>query len=269
VRFLRGGDFSAVAPALRTILTSPSPQDLQAAAVATLSEFDDPTVPKLLLAGWGGYSPAVRTRAAEAMLRNRNWAAALLDAVEQAKVRPAAIDPVVRIRLTQYPDPGVRERAARLLQAETRDRAQVIEAYRDVLDLPADLDRGRQVFDEHCAKCHLARGERGRIGPDLSGINNRSKEELLTHILDPSFEIQPNYTNYIVVARDGHVYDGLLTGETTTAVSLRGEYEDVTLLRKDIEQIRASDVSLMPEGLEAELDHQALADVIAYLRAGL
>lgn len=269
VRFLRGGDFSAVAPALGKILASPSPQDLKVAAVMTLSEFDDPAVPELLLAGWEGYSPAVSARAAEVMLRNRNWAGALLDAVEQGKIRPAGIDPVARIRLTQHPDAAVRERAARLLQSEVRDRAQVIAAYRDVLDLPSDLARGRRVFEKHCANCHLARGERGRIGPDLSGINNRSKEELLTHILDPSFEIQPNYTNYLVVGKDGRIYDGLLTGETGHAVTLRGEYEDVTILRKDIEQIRASDVSLMPEGLEADLDHQSLADVIAYLRAGL
>jgi putative membrane-bound dehydrogenase-like protein len=269
VRFLRGGEFAAVAAALGKILTSPSPQSLQAAAVTTLAAFDDPAVPELLLAGWEGYSPAVRARAAEAMLRNRAWAGVLLDAVEGENVQPAAIDPVARIRLTQHPDPAVRERAVRLLRAEVRDRAEVIEAHRDVLGLAADLGRGRRVFDERCANCHLARGERGRIGPDLSGINNRSKEELLTHILDPSFEIQPNYTNYIVVGKDGRVYDGLLTGESANSVTLRGEYEDVTIPRNDIEQIRASAVSLMPEGLEADLDHQALADVIAYLRAGL
>jgi putative membrane-bound dehydrogenase-like protein len=269
VRFLRGGEFAAVAPVLGKILTDPSPQDLKAAAAMTLSEFEDPAVPALLLAGWDGYGPAVAARAAEALLRNRHWAAALLDAVEQGKLRPAAIDAVARIRLTQYPDAAVQQRAARLLQGEVRDRAQVVAAHRGALGLAADLGRGRQIFDQHCANCHLSRGERGRIGPDLSGINNRSKEELLTHILDPSFEIQPNYTNYIVVGKDGRVYDGLLSGETANTVVLRGEYEDVTIPRGNIEQMRASEVSLMPEGFEADLDGQALADVIAYLRAGL
>ena len=41
------------------------------------------------------------------------------------------------------------------------------------------------------------------------------------------------------------------------------------LLRKNVEEIRASNVSLMPEGLEEALSRQELADVIAYLRAGL
>jgi putative heme-binding domain-containing protein len=269
VRFLRGGEFDAVAAVLGEILTSPAPQALQQAAVVTLSEFDDASVAGLLLAGWDGYSPAVRARAAEAMLRNRDWAGALLDAVESGKIRAASVDPVARIRLTQHPDPAVGSRAARLLQAEVRDRAQVVEAHRDVIGLPADYGRGRQVFEQHCANCHVARGERGRIGPDLSGINNRSKEELITHILDPSFEIQPNYTNYLIVGKEGRLYDGLLIGETAHAVTLRGEHEDVTISRGNIEQIRTSDVSLMPDGLEADLDHQALADVIEYLRAGL
>jgi putative membrane-bound dehydrogenase-like protein len=269
VRFLRGGEFDAVAPVLSKILNSPSPQELQAAAVATLAYFDDPETPALLLAGWQGYSPAVRSRAAEALLGKRGWAGALLDAVEKGTVSAGAIDPVSRIRLTQYPEEAVRQRAERLLAAEVRDRAQVIEAHRGVSELPTDLDRGRIVFEEHCAQCHLARADRGRIGPDLSGINNRSKEELLTHILDPSFEIQPNYTNYLVVAKDGRVFDGLLIGETAHTVTLRGEYNDVTIPREAIEQIRPSEVSLMPEGLEQDLDHQQLADVIAYLRAGL
>jgi putative heme-binding domain-containing protein len=254
---------------LSKILNSPSPQELQSAAVATLAYFDDPETPAILLAGWQGYSPAVRARAAEALLGKRDWAGALLDAVEKGTIRAGAIDPVSRIRLTQYPEAAVREKAARLLAAEVRDRAQVIEAHRDVTALPTDLSRGRVVFEEHCAQCHLARADRGRIGPDLSGINNRSKEELLTHILDPSFEIQPNYTNYLVVAKDGRVFDGLLIGETAHTVTLRGEYNDVTIPSEAIEQIRPSEVSLMPEGLEQDLDHQQLADVIAYLRAGL
>jgi hypothetical protein len=34
-------------------------------------------------------------------------------------------------------------------------------------------------------------------------------------------------------------------------------------------EIRASSVSLMPEGLEKSMSRQEIADVIAYLRAGL
>ena len=43
----------------------------------------------------------------------------------------------------------------------------------------------------------------------------------------------------------------------------------MTVLKSDIAELRVSDVSLMPEGLEDALSDQEIADVIAYLRAGL
>ena len=61
----------------------------------------------------------------------------------------------------------------------------------------------------------------------------------------------------------------MLAGETAGTVTLRGEREDVTVLRRNIAELRASTVSLMPEGLEETMTRQELADVIAYLRAGL
>jgi hypothetical protein len=40
-------------------------------------------------------------------------------------------------------------------------------------------------------------------------------------------------------------------------------------LRKNVAEIRASSVSLMPDGLEKDLTKQDVVDVIAYLRGGL
>jgi hypothetical protein len=37
------------------------------------------------------------------------------------------------------------------------------------------------------------------------------------------------------------------------------------VLRDDIETLRSSGLSIMPEGLEKNLDRQAVADLIAYL----
>ncbi|MEZ5361722.1 MAG: c-type cytochrome [Bryobacterales bacterium] len=269
VRFLRGGEYSDVGPVLSKILAAPAAPELHAAAIETLTSFDDPAASKALLAGWAGYGPAARQRAVDAMIRRTGWVDDLLAAVESGEVAPQAIDPVAKIRLAEHPDEKVRERAAALFGTSRSDRAKVVEEYRDALDLKADAAHGEKVFEDNCAKCHLSQGERGRLGPDLSGINNKTREELLAHILDPSFEIQSNYTNYIVVDKQGRIYDGLLASETAETVTLRGEYENVSLRRSDIEEMRASNVSLMPEGLEKDLSRQDLADVIAYLRAGL
>ena len=59
---------------------------------------------------------------------------------------------------------------------------------------------------------------RGSVGPDLSGINNKTKDELLTSILNPSYAIEPQFTHYIVTTKDGHVHDGILARETPAAL---------------------------------------------------
>ena len=269
IRLLAGGPYDAAEPILREILTSPSPQDLQAAAAATASSFNEPPVAALLLAGWKGYGPETRLRVVAALLGRRDRVTTLLDAVDEGRIEPFAVDAVTRIKLTQYPDEAVQQRAKKLFEAEIGDRGRVVEEHRDVLDLAASAERGKEAFERECEKCHVRTAERGRIGPDLSGVNNRGKETLLSHILDPSAAIQVRYTNYVMTTKDGRVLDGLLVGETAGTVTLRGELEDVTVLRGNVEELRASTVSLMPDGLEDALTKQELADVIAYLRAGL
>jgi len=181
-------------------------------------------------------------------------------------VEVAALDVAARTRLLEQGD-----RARRLLQNQAGDRAKVVDSYRDVLKLNGDAQRGKSLFDENCSKCHMPRKQGGRVGPDLSGINNKTKDELLTSILNPSYAIEPQFTHYIVTTKDGHVHDGILARETPAVITLRGGTEegDETILRASIQEIRASSISLMPEELEKSLTRQGLADVIAYLRGGL
>jgi putative heme-binding domain-containing protein len=89
--------------------------------------------------------------------------------------------------------------------------------------------------------------------------------------MNPSYTIEPLFVNYVVTAKDGRMYDGVIANETPGAITLRGGSEDgdETILRKNIAEIRASSVSLMPDGFEEKMSKQDIADVIAYLRGGL
>jgi putative heme-binding domain-containing protein len=118
----------------------------------------------------------------------------------------------------------------------------------------------------------MPRREGGRVGPDLFGISAKTKEELLTSILNPSYAIEQRFVNYVMTTKNGRVYDGFIANETPGAVILRGRSEDgkdETVLREDVAEIRASSLSLMPEGFEDKLSRQDIADVVAYLRGGL
>ncbi len=271
VRALRGGRFDAVAPVLESILQSHAPPDVESAAVDSLAAFDDPAAGRIILANWRAYSPSARQHAIGAMLAQRNRIPALLQAVEDGRVERAALDASARSHLYDDGDPAISAKARALLENSGNSRAKVVASYQDVTALRGDVARGKKLFEENCARCHLPRRQGGRVGPDLSGINNKTREELITSILNPSYAIEPRFVNYIITTKDGRMYDGIIANETAWAITLRGGSEegDETVLRKNIESIRASSVSLMPEELEKNLGKQGLADVIAYLRGGL
>jgi putative heme-binding domain-containing protein len=64
------------------------------------------------------------------------------------------------------------------------------------------------------------------------------------------------------------VLTGIVTAETANGLTLRqADGKDETIARTNLESLRATGQSLMPEGLEAQLPKQAMADLVAYLQA--
>jgi putative heme-binding domain-containing protein len=267
---LRGGRFEPVAPVLEGILRSHAPPEVEAAAVDSLASFDETAAGTAILANWRGYGPAGRTRAIGALLGQRNRIPLLLAAIEKGEVERAALDAAARSHLYEDADRAIAAKARALLESGGTDRAKVVAEYQDAARLSGDVTRGRKLFEENCSRCHESR-RGGRIGPDLSGINNKTRPELITSILNPSSAIDPRFVNYIVTTKDGRMHDGIIAGETPSIVTLRGGPDggDETILRMNIAEMRASSVSLMPDELEKSLGKQGLADVIAYLRGGL
>ncbi|HUS08335.1 MAG TPA: PVC-type heme-binding CxxCH protein [Bryobacteraceae bacterium] len=271
IRALRGGRFDAVAPVLEKIIQTHPQPEIESAAVDSLAAFDEPAAGKTILNNWRGYSPASRKHAIDAMLAQKNRVPMLLAAVEAGQVERSALDASARSHLYDNTDPAIVQKSRQLLESTSSDRAKVVAGYHDVLTMQGDVGRGKKAFEDNCAKCHMPRRQGGRVGPDLSGINNKTKEELLTSILNPSYAIEPRFVNYILTTTDGRMFDGVIANETPGSITLRGGSEegDQTILRKNIAAIRASSVSLMPEDLEKSVNKQGLADIIAYLRGGL
>ena len=256
IRALRGGRYPSVSPILTKLVASPEGSEIQAAAIESLGSFDDPKIAQTLVENWKGYGPEARRQAIAALMSRKDRIPVLQAAVQKGAVEANAIDIAARNRL--FPD-------------QNSTRAKVVASYKDTLKLAGDITRGKKLFEDNCGKCHLPRKQGTRVGPDLSGINNKTKEELLTSILNPSYAIEPRYTYYIVTTKDGQLHDGVISSETPGMLTLRGgtEDKDDTILRKNIAEIRPSNLSLMPEGLEESLGKQGIADVITYLRGGL
>jgi putative membrane-bound dehydrogenase-like protein len=272
IRALRGGRFDSVSPMLQKILDSHADPQIETAAIDSLAAFDEPSAGKIILDHWRSYSPAGRKRAVGALLAQKDRVPLLLKAVEAGDVERAGIDAAARSVLYDNPDPAIARKARSLLEGGEGDRASVVASYREATAMPGDVAHGKKLFDDNCARCHMPRKQGGRVGPDLSGINNKTKEELLTSILNPSYAIESRFVNYVITTKDGRMHDGVIAGETPGSITLRGGSDDgldETVLRRNVTDVRASSVSLMPEGFEKDLSKKDIADVMAYLRGGL
>ena len=66
---------------------------------------------------------------------------------------------------------------------------------------------------------------------------------------------------------DGRQLTGLIAAETATSITLRrADNATDTVLRIDIEQLKSTGMSLMPEGLEKQIDQQSMADLLEFLK---
>src|SRR6185437_3620494 len=131
----------------------------------------------------------------------------------------------------------------------------------------ADLPNGRKLFEQACASCHTLFGAGGKIGPDLTGAQRSDLGYLLENIVDPAATVSADYHLSTVALNDGRLLNGIVgehagNGPTLT---LQTATERLVVDRGDIEEIRASDLSLMPDGLLDVLDRDQVRDLIAYL----
>jgi putative heme-binding domain-containing protein len=149
-------------------------------------------------------------------------------------------------------------------QAENRQR--VVVNYQDALRLVGNVSQGREHFRKQCSSCHRVEDIGNEIGPNLAAIKSRGAETVLTAVLDPSREVNPQYLNYIVAMTDDRVLSGMIVDEGSTSLTLRNSKNVIeTVLRVDIDEIKNTGLSIMPEGFENVLDPQAMADLLCYL----
>ncbi|MBX6311835.1 MAG: HEAT repeat domain-containing protein [Isosphaeraceae bacterium] len=268
IRLLAHAPWEVAEPPLMRLVTDDPSQEVRIAAVRALAAHGRPEVAERLLTPWKVYTPAVRREAAQALLARPERIAALLRAIEAGRIAPGDLDALQARRLVEHRQPEIRNRARKLLrESMPQERREVLERYRAALDLKGDPLRGKEVFRKNCATCHRVAGLGVDVGPDIGDTRTKTKEMLLGDILNPNAAIDGNYVSYTVATKDGRVLSGLIAEESASGLTLRrAEGQTDVLLRQDIEEIRSSGISLMPEGLEKEITIEQMADLLAFLK---
>ena len=270
IRLLTFDDFSNAKAPLAGLLDTNQPQDLQRAAITAIGSFTTPDAVPLLLANWKTQTPAVRADVVAAMLSVRTRALPLLQAVESGVIAANQIPFAQRRLLGLNADPKVKALAEKFFSGSAPGpRKDVIEKYQAALSMKGDSARGQKMFETACMACHRA-GDIGKqeIGPNLANIRAWNPEQVLINILDPNREVVPAFIAYTVETRDGKSIYGMIAEESTASLTLkRPDGVAETILRRDISRITGSGISLMPDGLEAVVPPQGMADLIAFLLA--
>lgn len=236
--------------------------------VSLLAQSSDPAIPGFLLQDWESRTPAQREPILEAMMSREAWAVALLGHVRDRKIDAASFDFQRQARLLKHPSKDVRTLAEQIFaRTANSPRAAVIEAFRPALALQGDPARGKAVFGQVCIACHQLEGVGRVLGPDLRSVVEHDPEKLMNSILDPSAIIEPGFTAYFCELKNGEQLYGIIAGETGGSVTLKlADTSTRNILRSDIVKLQSSKASLMPDGLEALLTPQSLADLISYLK---
>ncbi len=253
---------------LVALLVPQSSAALQTAVVDALGRIDNDAVPRALLAKWKSHTPALRSEILEVLLSRGHWVEILLEAISSKQVPAGDVDASRRQRLGRFKNDKIKQLSAALLSgAIESNRQQVLADHGAVLTMTGDAAAGATVFAKRCSVCHRLRGAGYEVGPNLASLTDYSPPALLMALLDPNRAVEAKFLDYVAVTTGGLSFTGMLANETGNSITLMGqEGKQQTILRTELEALQATGKSLMPEGLEKDLNDQDLANVIAFLR---
>jgi putative membrane-bound dehydrogenase-like protein len=258
---------------VKAILAQVTPQADPALAIGLLRALrasEAAETADLIIERLPGLTPGARSAGIGVLLARPEWTRKLLAAIDKGKLQLTDLSLEQKQALADHPDAQIRRDALALLKRggalPNADRQKVIDELLPVTKEKGDAAAGKVVFKNQCAKCHRHNGEGENVGPDLTGMAVHPKEELLIAILDPSRSVEGNFRVYRVVKKDGSIALGMLASESKTAVELVDpEGKRQSILREDVEELTATNKSLMPDGFEKQVSRKELTDLLEFL----
>jgi putative heme-binding domain-containing protein len=148
----------------------------------------------------------------------------------------------------------------------------------DLVGLEAKLAKGGRSFKNgekmyaaaRCVVCHRFGGDGGATGPDLTQLAGRfTLKDLSESIAEPSKVVSDQYKASIVSTAAGKTITGRVVSEVNGKLVVVTDPEDPTkvveLAKDEVESVKPSAVSLMPEKLLDTLNEAEVLDLLAYL----
>jgi putative membrane-bound dehydrogenase-like protein len=245
---------------------------LRVTALVSLLEIGEPNAAEAALARYQWLGLEERPTVLSALSARPSDATALLEAVENGRVRRSDLTPFHAGQMARLRDAGVSNRLAQvwgtLRTTGTEKRAEIDrwKSRMTTVELgKARLGRGRAVFQQLCAGCHKLYGDGGEVGPDLTGSGRGNLEYLLENVVDPGAVVAAEQRMSVVQMKDGRVLSGLLRDANERTVTVVGPAGSTVAARAEIQLIETLEQSVMPEGLLESVPADDARDLLAYL----
>ncbi|MEQ8786726.1 MAG: c-type cytochrome [Pirellulaceae bacterium] len=270
---LAAGGASQLLDDVSGMLASPktTPIQLRAAAIEALGRLEQDRVADVLLDRYDQLDAQLQPKAIGVLTQRTAWSKRLLAAIGDDQLPRSVLNASQAAGLLARGDEALSRLVAdhwgSLRTDRNPQREAVVAEMRDFLHrTPGDAQKGRVIFQKVCGQCHKIYGQGQDVGPEITANGRSSFEQLLSNVFDPSLVIGAAYQARTVVTDDGRVLTGLLAEDNEQRIVLKtqgGKLE--TVPRDEVELIKVSELSLMPEGLERQLKPQELADLFAFI----
>ena len=244
----------------------------QGAALRALAAYDDQTIPASILGAYPALSPTARRDALNTLVSRALFAKPLLDAVGAGSVPKHELTAELIRQLRTLKDTEVEAKVEKVwgvAHESTADKKAEMAKYRRIVregaTIPGSASQGRAVFVRTCQQCHTLYGIGGKVGPDLTGSNRGDLDYLLENIIDPNAVIPNDYRASNLETRDGRSITGIVTKQDDKSVTVVTANEVLVVPRGDLESMKLSPLSMMPEGLLQPLSNQEVHNLFNYL----
>jgi putative heme-binding domain-containing protein len=267
---LIGKGDAGLVPALQVLVKDPAVRE---AAIKGLAGFDDAKTPAVIVQAYGSFDTPAKLAAINTLASRKPYAKELMKAVQGGKIPAKELTAATVRTLRQHGDKEIDAWTASVwgvAKNTPEDKLKQIEQYKQVLTAEAlkagDPSIGRALFAKTCQQCHTLYGEGGKVGPDLTGSNRQDIDYILQNVIDPSSVIAKDYQVTNIWTKDDQILSGIVTRADEAVVTIMTEADTITVERKMIDDLRQSELSMMPEGLLAGLSEAEVIHLVAYLR---
>ena len=250
------------------LLIDPS---MRGSAIRALGSYEDPSTPSKILAIYGSLQLAEKRDAINTLGARKSYAKELLSALRGGAVPRADLTAASIRQLGELNDAEINswiEKEWGSVRPTPEARLKEIAEWKKFLlgGGKGDPRKGRIQFAKTCMQCHTLFDAGGKVGPELTGANRQDMDYLLSNILDPSAVVGKDYQATMIRTKSDRVVTGLIKAEDNNAVTLQTENDILIIPKSEIDARKLSEISMMPEGLLANMSKEDARNLVAYLQ---